>query len=117
MAKSKETKRKEALTRQREYLFRVAIPAWCRAGDYDQETRNLLNERLISSAYAARCDRHGNWLDYRFYKSAFSSGKITVSYNDYVHNALYCEVLTLEEMKQQTGGADGRTLYEAAFGI
>lgn len=113
--KTKDVKRKEALIRQREHLLKVAIPAWCNAGDFDKETKRMVDARLVSSAYAARCDRHGNYLDHRYYHSAFTPGMHNVSLSDALGNALYCKVLSLEEMKYYVVNG-GRTLYEIAYG-
>ena len=113
--KTKDVKRKEALIRQRDHLLKVAIPAWCNAGDFDKVTKRMVDARLVSSAYSARCDRRGNYLDYRYYHTSFNQKRVIVSYSDDFHNAVNCDVLSLEEMKNYVVNG-GQTLYEIAYG-
>ncbi len=113
MAKDKLQKRKEALERQRNYLLVVAIPQWCAAADWDEADRKVVNDRLIASAHAARCDRNGNYLDWRYYKP---SSNFNLLANRMPHElALYCDVVSLDDMKRDIDWNAGKSLYRIAY--
>jgi hypothetical protein len=119
MPKNKLQKRREALARQRDHVIRVAIPNWCRAFTasmgYDIEDKSLASARLIASAYAACCDRHGNYLDWRYYTSLDALGVSLEA--DPLNYALKHKLKSIDELQNTTAWPEGRSLYEHAYGV
>lgn len=121
MSKSKKQKREEALLRQQKHLITTVIPAWSRyfgSGKQhrDEESDNIYENNLVRSAHAAHCDRHGNFLDVRFYKHIDG-----YPYDpDPFECALKGKIYSIEEMKatanQRNGLDKGLTLYRIAYG-
>ena len=120
MAKDKLQKRKEALTRQLESLRRnikswSEYMSWDKNRHHDEVTTSVYESNLVRSAHAACCDRHGNYLDYRFYKNdpVGSNGKQHLI--DPYEYALHCRIYSIEEMKEIKAD-NGQTLYRIAYG-
>lgn len=120
MAKSKEQKRKEALARQVESLLR-RIRDWCTYMGYensykDEVTQSVYESNLVKSAYAAHCDRYGNYLDYPYYKDAPISDYNTKERADPYQYALQCKLYSIEELKEIIDTRSGMSLYKIAYG-
>jgi hypothetical protein len=113
MAKSKQQKREEALVRQIESVKNYHIPTWIKSQSWDKEGRQRVNSALITAAHDARCDRHGNYLDHRFYKGL----RYDKTPPSPAECAVESKVLSLQEMKGCIEWADGRTLYQIAYGL
>lgn len=115
MAKSKLQKREEALQRQRQRLITRDIKDWRAAANkdkfYDAEHESIMYERVVSSAYTAHCDRHGNYLDERYYKNRWRFDSSTDAHELALHQTLF----SLQELKELTADC-GTTLYKLAYG-
>ena len=115
MAKSKQQTREEALARQLE-SFHNDLKHLIRAADttkqyYDAEHHLLVWTRIVNSAYTARVDIHGNYLDERYYKRPWQFSK-DADGKDLAENFT---AFTLEELKTKKA-QDGRTLFKIAYG-
>ena len=117
MAKDKIQKRREALTRARDYLITHVIPNWCKLyQSMDDEDKAMLDQRLVNSAYNARCDRRGELLDHRYYFGSPPGGwgeERAVRFEYAMNSPIY----TLEEMHNVIDWASGKSLYLIAYGI
>lgn len=119
MAKTKQQKRDEALRRQRQKLITRDIPQyteWFKTNGpwRDEESDAMYNEAVIKSAHTAHCDRHGNYLDHRFYKHL----PIYTCWPDPFDCAMVGTLYSLEEMKtivNRTADHKGETLYNIAY--
>lgn len=114
MAKDKLQKRKEALVRQYESLQR-RIKDWCVYNALseqfkDEETTGVYDSTLVMSAYSAHRDRHGNYLDERYYKNCHRFDKTV----DPEWLALHQSLHSLEELKT-IKDVSGVTLYQIAY--
>ncbi len=122
MAKSKEQKREEALRRAHQRLLTHVIPNWIASNNPHTPSSipghaEYYEEELIRSAYAAHCDRYGNFLDYRFYHHRFHSGEGyygQMSELTPFECAMRFKLCTLEEMKNLYESSP--TLYDVAYG-
>jgi hypothetical protein len=120
MAKDKLQKRKEALARQYESLLRniknwSEYMTWDKDLYHDEVTMSVYESNLVRSAHAAHCDRNGNYLDHRFYKTEPMSAYSMKDYPDPFEYALHCKIYSLEEMKEIKAD-NGQTLYRIAYG-
>jgi hypothetical protein len=120
MAKSKQQKREEALKRAHEKLMGYDIPKWCdwfgSNGSWrDEESDALFENSLVRAAYVAHCDRHGNYLDHRFYRELPIYTKNPEPFECAMAGKLY----SLEEMRtvihSHYGQDAGKTLYQIAY--
>lgn len=115
MAKSKQQKREEALSRQMESFKRSQkwlIEMSNTSGKcYDAADHQLAWDNAVNSAYAARVDIHGNYLPEPCYKKPWQFSEDA----DPKWLAENATAFTLEELRQKLD-ASGCSLFKNAYG-